>query len=121
MKAIRLVVTMLICVATLFSIVGCEGSDDKQDSIVGTWRVIANNGKPIVNDVAIFTFNKDGTMESYSNVVPQVFRGTWSLEDGALTVTSTQSGQTTITPVVLNGDTLTMYSSSGGSLVCERQ
>jgi len=105
MKKIRPILSILIVATSLLGAVGCESDDDGgTKTVVGTWSGISSNGKPIEGETnLIFTFREDGSFESYSSIMPEVWEGEW------------QAGETTIT-ITGGGDSVFIYELGGNSL-----
>lgn len=89
---------------------GCDSdSSSDRDPLVGTWRAQTYNGQELGDTVSlVVTFRNNGTLETISTIegVTETDTGTWSADNGVITVVS--DGETDRAPYSINGDTLTM-------------
>ncbi|MDD2241363.1 MAG: lipocalin family protein [Kiritimatiellae bacterium] len=90
---------------------GCDSdsSSSDRDPLVGTWRAQTFNGQTLGDTVSlVVTFRNNGSLEMITTIEgnAETDTGTWSADDGVITVVS--DGETDRTPYSVDGDTLTM-------------
>lgn len=111
-----LILALGACVA--LGTAGCGSDDDEGagDELVGTWNATSYNGQAITSPVSVVvTLRSDGTATAITNTGfgTETMQGTWSAENGALTVTT--GGETTTGSYSISGNTLTLVSEEGTS------
>jgi hypothetical protein len=124
MKWMRWVLVLAVGAAIALGAGGCSDSDRGGDPIVGIWRMQTFNGQPMPDDPMllslVITFRDDGTFDRTLIDQGDVLDdgGTWSVDNGVLTIISDVSGQVTDRgPYTISGDTLTFTDSETGNVV----
>ena len=116
MKWMKWFLVLLVGAGVAFCTAGCEDDEDEGggNSLVGTWRATSYNGQALdAGTSVVVTFRSDGTATTTYTIAGQSdsSQGTWSAEDGVLTVTA--DGETDSANYSISGSTLTISDEEG--------
>ena len=125
------IIAILMAVVMMFTVAGCGGS---ADPLVGTWVLdtSAMTEGMTEEEAALvmafmgsmemtFTFNADGTLKAYANIMgeEESKTGTYKAEGGNIVITG-EDGTETTTPYTLEGNKL-VIEDNGQSLTFTRK
>ena len=117
MKWMKWFLILLVGAGVALGTVGCSDDDDDGgggNPLVGTWKATSYNGQALDSSISVVaTFRSDGTATTTMNIGGEVDTadGTWSAENGTLTVTS--DGETDSASYSISGNTLTISDEQG--------
>ena len=116
MKWMKWFLVLAVGAGLAFCTVGCEEDEEEGggNPLVGTWHAVSFNGQALdAGTSVVVTFRSDGTATTTYNVAgaADAVQGTWSAENGVLTVTS--EGDTESASYAVSGNTLTIADEEG--------
>lgn len=116
MKWLKWFLVLVVGMGVALGTVGCEDDDDDGggNPLVGTWKATTFNGQQLDDSISVVvTFRSDGTATTTYTIAGQSdsSQGTWSAENGVLTVTA--DGETDSANYSISGSTLTISDEEG--------
>lgn len=115
MKWMKWFLILAVGVGVALGAAGCSDDDDDDGNpLVGTWRATSFNGQALDPSISVvITFRSNGTASSTYTIGGETAtsEGTWSAENGTLTVTS--DGDADSAAYSISGSTLTIADEEG--------